>query len=417
MGDREPAALRILRLCSVFMPPGASMSGRAAGFDPVGGMQNHTFELTKALDARGVVQTVVTTRPPSAPRLERVGRRAEVHRLGLPIRRFRQLYSLSASRLIPRLAKDADLIHVHLGEDLAVLPLGTWASRRRNLPLVVTIHCSLRHTLRMSDPRTALLKMVGGRIELVGARSAEALIVLTERLARLFQNDGVQRDRVHVIPTGVDPELFHGGSTDPLPEVPRPRATFVGRLVAAKGVNVLLEAVRHLPPNLHVVFVGDGPLRARLRQRADRMGLGHRIHLIGFVPHDAVPALLEHSQVVVLPSLYEELGSVLLEAMQARVPIVASRVGGIPTIVRHGLNGLLVPPNDPRALADALTQVVTDPALSGRLSSGGELMGHGHDWGSMAETIHDVYQAAVGSGAGPTLETIALPLRPSESSR
>jgi glycosyltransferase involved in cell wall biosynthesis len=416
MGDCE-SALRILRLCSVFMPPDVSLSGRGDGFDLLGGMQNHTFELTKALDEMGVVQTVVTTRPPGARGFERVGSRARVHRVGLPIRRFRQLYCLPATRLVPRLAIDADLIHVHLGEDLAVLPLGMWASRRRGLPLVVTIHCSLRHTLRSSDSRTALLKTLGGRIELVGSRAAAAVIVLTDRLARLVEREGVRRDRIHVIPSAVDRELFRPGKPDPLPEIPKRRVTFVGRLVAAKGVEVLLEAARQFPPDVHVVFVGDGELRSWLRERADRMGLANRIHLTGFVPHDVIPAMLEHSQALVLPSLYEELGSVLLEAMEARVPIVASRVGGIPGIVRHGIDGLLVPPREPGALAEALTQVLTDPGLSRRLARGDAMSSRRDDWSSMAGKVQSVYQAAAGSEAGASLGPIAVPLRPSEVGR
>jgi glycogen synthase len=417
MGDCEPAALRILRICSVFMPPDVSLSGRGARFDLLGGMQNHTFELTKALDRIEVVQTVVTTRPPGARRFERVGNRARVHRVGVAIHHLRQLYSLPATRLIPRLAIDADLIHVHLGEDLAVLPLALWTSRRRGLPLVVTIHCSLRHTLRVSDSRTAVLKTIGGQIELVGTRSADAVIVLTDRLAGLLEREGLPPERVHVIPTGVDRELFRPGKADPLPGVPERRVTFVGRLVVAKGVDVLLEAARHLPPDVHVVFVGDGELRSWLRERADRIGLGHRIHLTGFVPHDVVPAMLEHSKALVLPSLYEELGSVLLEAMEARVPIVASRVGGIPAIVRHGIDGLLVPPSEPRALAEALTQVLTDPALSRRRARGDATSSRGRDWPSMARKVRGVYEAVIGSRDGVTEGPVALPFRPSEVGR
>jgi glycogen synthase len=397
MGDCEPAPLRILRLCSVFMPPEVALSGRADGFDLLGGMQNHTLELTKALDDMGLVQSVVTTRPPGAERIESVGSHARVHRVGVGIRHFRQLYSLPAARLVPRLAREADLVHVHLGEDLAALPLGLWTSRRRGLPLVVTVHCSLQHTLRMSDARSVLLKMVGGRIEAAGTRSADAVIVLTQRLARLLEREGVAPARIHVIPTGVDRDLFRPGKPDPLPGIPAPRVTFVGRLVAAKGVDVLLDAARHLPPNVNVVFVGDGELRSWLWRRAEQLGLQHRVHFTGFVPHDVVPAVLEHSQALVLPSLYEELGSILLEAMQARVPIVASRVGGIPTVVRHGVDGILVPPSEPRALAEALTHVLTDPALSRRMVVEAAHSSQGRDWHSTASRVLGVYEAAVGS--------------------
>jgi glycogen synthase len=116
--------IRVLRLCSVFEPPPSALVGRGVKFDPIGGMQNHTAELTRALDRRGVVQTVLTTRPPTAPYFQRLGDHARVIRLGLPIRRFRQLYGPQAAIIVPILAARAYVVHVHLGEDLAVLPSG-----------------------------------------------------------------------------------------------------------------------------------------------------------------------------------------------------------------------------------------------------------------------------------------------------
>src|SRR3954452_10355457 len=103
--------MRILRLCSVFEPPRAVLMGRGARFDPIGGMQNHTACLTRALDARGAAQDVVTTRPPGARRDEALGARTRVHRVGLPVRALRQGYALPAARLVHGLARDADLVH------------------------------------------------------------------------------------------------------------------------------------------------------------------------------------------------------------------------------------------------------------------------------------------------------------------
>jgi len=77
--------IRVLRLCSVFEPPPSALVGKGVGFDPIGGMQNHTAELTRALDRRGVVQTVLTTRPPTAPYFQRLGDHARVIRLGFPV--------------------------------------------------------------------------------------------------------------------------------------------------------------------------------------------------------------------------------------------------------------------------------------------------------------------------------------------
>jgi 2-deoxystreptamine N-acetyl-D-glucosaminyltransferase/2-deoxystreptamine glucosyltransferase len=97
--------------------------------------------------------------------------------------------------------------------------------------------------------------------------------------------------------------------------------------------------------------------------------------------------------------------------MEARVPIVASRVGGIPAIVRHGIDGLLVPPSEPRALAEALTQVLTDPELSRRRARGDHTSSRGHDWPSTARKVRGVYEAAVGSRDGATEGPVAVPLR------
>jgi glycosyltransferase involved in cell wall biosynthesis len=390
---RDPTRIRVLRLCSVFEPPPSALVGKGVKFDPIGGMQNHTAELTRALDRRGVVQTVVTTRPPTAPHFQRLGGNARVIRLGLPVRRFRQLYGPQAAIVAPVLASRADLVHVHLGEDLAVLPVGAAAARLHRLPLVLTVHTSLRHTLAVSDLRSAVLKTLGGPIERWGERSAEAVVVITPRLCRLLLSDGVDEDRVHVIPPGVNPSLFDGPFEDPFAGVGRPRVLFVGRLAPQKGVRNLVAAAGLLEdPSAQVLLVGDGPERPALEREAERIGLGDRLHFLGFVAHDRLPAVLAHADLLVLPSLYEELGTVLLEAMQAGLPIVASKTGGIPDVIEDGVNGLLVPPGEPELLARAIDRLLADRGLAYRLSEGARERGKDYDWEVLAERVLAVYR-------------------------
>jgi glycogen(starch) synthase len=393
MSRRDPTRIRVLRLCSVFEPPPSALVGKGVKFDPIGGMQNHTAELTRALDRRGVAQTVVTTRPPTAPHLQRLGDHARVIRLGLPIRRFRQLYGPQAVIVAPILASRADLVHVHLGEDLAVLPVGAAAARLYRLPLVLTVHTSLRHTLAVSDLRSAVLKTLGGPIERWGERSAEAVVVITPRLCRLLLSDGVDEDRVHVIPPGVKPSLFDGPFEDPFAGVGRPRVLFLGRLAPQKGVRNLVAAAGLLEdPSAQVLLVGDGPDRPALEREAERIGLDDRLHFLGFVAHDELPAVLAHADLLVLPSLYEELGTVLLEAMQAGVPIVASKTGGIPDVIEDGVNGLLVPPGEPKLLARAIDRLLADRGLAYRLSEGARQRGKDYDWEVLAERVLAVYR-------------------------
>src|SRR5918994_1118379 len=292
--------IRVLRLCSVFEPPPTALVGRGVRFDSIGGMQNHTAELTRALDRRGVVQTVLTTRPPTAPRFQHLGDHARVIRLGLPIRRFRQLYGPQAAIIAPILAARADVVHVHLGEDLAVLPTGAAAAKLHRLPLVLTVHTSLHHTLAVSDLRSAVLKTLGGQIERWGEHSAEAVLVITPRLHRLLISDGAAENRIHVIPPGVNPSLFEGPFEDPFSGVGRPRVLFVGRLAPQKGVDTLVAAAGLLKdPCAQVLLVGDGPERKALERETERLGVGDRLHFVGFVTHDRLPAAMAHAAVLV----------------------------------------------------------------------------------------------------------------------
>ena len=391
--SHDLAGLRVLRLCSVFEPPASVLAGRGVRFDPIGGMQNHTAHLVRALDRWGVEQTVVTTRPPGAPRRQRIGA-AVVRRYGLPVRTLRQLYSVPAGLVVPRLAQRADLLHVHLGEDLCVVPIALAAARAARIPLVLTVHASLRHTLAVTDARSWLLHHLGGRLEWVGEHAADATITLTPRLTGMLTDDGVPPERLHVIPSGVVPADYEDGAPDPWPGIGRPRVVFVGRLTRQKGVRTLIAAAQRLrTPGARVVFVGDGPDRAWIEEEVRAAGLEERVALVGFKPHEEVAAIMRHADLLVLPSRYEELGTVLIEGLQAGLPIVASDVGGIPDAL--GPAGVLVPVDDAAALAEAVDGVIGDPAKAERLGALARERAKDYDWDVLADQVLDVYAGAL----------------------
>jgi len=393
------AALRVVRLCSVFEPPASALAGRGARFDPIGGMQEHTGSLTRALARRGVVQVVITARPPTAPWVERPDPRITVIRVGLPVRRARQLYALPAAVLAPFVGAGADLVHVHLGEDLAILPLAALAARPRRLPVVITVHCSLSHTLVPVDARTSVLRWLGGWLERRAERGAAATIVYTRRLAELLAREP-QHPSVHVIRRGVDSARFAEPGDRFLPGLAgRHRVVFLGRLVRAKGVEALVAAAARLRTrDVDLVLVGDGPERPAIERLARHLRIDDRVHVTGFVPHRRVPAVLASADLLVLPSMYEELGTVLVEAMHAGLPVVATRVGGIPEAVEHGVTGLLVEPRDVGALATAIDSVLSDPALARRLGAGARRRAPEYDVETAADAVHDIYGSLVRRG-------------------
>jgi glycosyltransferase involved in cell wall biosynthesis len=115
------------------------------------------------------------------------------------------------------------------------------------------------------------------------------------------------------------------------------------------------------------------------------------VHLSGFVEHTAVPAVLASLDVLVLPSAYEEMGSVLTEALASGLPVVASDVGGIPEVVHHGVTGLLVPPGDVDALAAALDRLAADAGLRARLAAGALARAAEYAWPRLAARVASVY--------------------------
>lgn len=155
----------------------------------------------------------------------------------------------------------------------------------------------------------------------------------------------------------------------PVPMLPPVRIAAIGRFVRKKGFRHLLEATALLRAEgieTQVTLAGDGPLRPQLEAQAKRLGLADCVRFPGFLPHSEVPQLLMASDLLAMPSVRnpdgdsDGLPTVLVEALLHRVPVVATRLAGIPDLVEHGQTGLLTPEGDARALAQAIAQLASD---------------------------------------------------------
>ncbi|OLT11932.1 hypothetical protein BJF79_23215 [Actinomadura sp. CNU-125] len=229
------------------------------------------------------------------------------------------------------------------------------------------------------------------------------MLVPTEGLRDALAGDGVAAERLHVVPSGIGAEFLAELGTPELDEpvmperIPAPRIGYVGRLAERKGVDVLLRAFATLQDSTdaHLVVVGDGPERAKLQRLAARLGIGERTHFLGFVPHDYVPRVLRELNVLALPSRHEEVGSVLLEAMHSRVPIVASRTGGVPELVEHRRSGLLVSPENPRELAAALRELLESRALARAVTVAARRRVNDRTWDRLVHRVMEVYEGVL----------------------
>jgi glycosyltransferase involved in cell wall biosynthesis len=274
----------------------------------------------------------------------------------LPLRRSFQLAGAwRLARLLRR--RRIDVLHTHTLA--AANALSRLAGAAARVPVVSHLH--IENHFRPSTRR------VLAGLDNVTARLAAGLVAVSEDTKRAYERQGYPRGRIEVVYNGVDVPA-NGASPHNEPA----RIGEVARLCDVKGQRELLHAVAQIPEARLVLAGRDleqgGAFQAALEHESDRLGIRDRVEF-GF--HEDVPALLETLDVVALPSWTEGLPMVLLEAMARARPVVATPVGGTPELVTDDETGLLVPPRDPQALADALRRVLDDPDLARRLGEAG----------------------------------------------
>lgn len=167
-------------------------------------------------------------------------------------------------------------------------------------------------------------------------------------------------EKLRIVHCGVDPDRYDGGPRAGAGK----RILFVGRLAAVKGVPLLVEALARLQsthPDAHLTIIGDGPDRNALEAKIAHMGLAGMVDFVGYADEAGVAAHLARADLFVLPSFAEGVPVVLMEAMAARLPVIASRVAGVPELVIDGESGFLVPPGDVETLTARIELLLADP--------------------------------------------------------
>jgi glycosyltransferase involved in cell wall biosynthesis len=226
-------------------------------------------------------------------------------------------------------------------------------------------------------------------------RSAASVTCMSTDMARELGALGARPDQVHVVPMGVDTAPIVAATARET-RVPG-RVLFVGRLVEKKGAVVLLDALeRTTAQPAEVVVVGDGPLRRQLEERA-----GAGVAFLGARGKDALAAEYARAGIALYPSVPAANGDrdglpvALLEAMSAGCAVVASAVPGIVDVVEDGVNGLLVTPGDPDALAAAMNRLLADPALAARLGRAAAETAAAYTVGAVADRYRTLLRAAL----------------------
>ncbi|MDP9845432.1 glycosyltransferase involved in cell wall biosynthesis [Streptosporangium lutulentum] len=370
----------------------------------IGGQNVHVAGLAAALAERGH-EVVVHTRRTAVTQPDRVFLRPGLtveHVLAgppvaLPKDELLPYMPMFAAHLARRWAeRPPDVAHAHFWmSGLATL----MAARDHGIPVVQTFHALgtvKRRWQGAADTspagRAATEADIGRRVHAVIATCHDEV----DELLRM----GVPRERIAVVPCGVDLELFRP-SGPVAPRESRRRVLSIDRIVPRKGLDTVLQAMRHLP-EVELLIVGGAPEDdevVRLSRMIDCYGLPDRVRLVGGVGRAEVPALMRSADVLVSVPWYEPFGMVPVEAMACGVPVVASAVGGhLDTVAGCGM---LVPPRRPRALTEALLDVLGRPHLRASLATAGERRArHRYGWPRVAERTESVYRDVLADRPG-----------------
>jgi len=339
----------------------------------VGGLQNHVDVLTREQARLGLEVTVLTSSVGAS-----VGERVDEDN-----RRIVRLPSLDLgadSLVLGMLRRCAvprgtfDIVHLH-GHLFLSTTMGALSRRLSLVPTLMTFHGDFEKLTTAGRAVKALRDAIQGPFIL---KNLDAIIALTRHDRGHLGARGVDPSRIVVIPNGVDLGIYRPSTEEVVAAFRRRYGVpdgarvvfFVGRMTGQKGPECLLRAapfVLREHPDAYFIVAGAGHLLARLMQLARDLGLESSLTFPGLLPgHDLVPAY-GASEVVAIPSLWEGMPLVALEAAACGRPVVASDVSGMAEFVVEGTTGRLVPPRSPDALATAISAALSDPEASRRM--------------------------------------------------
>lgn len=292
-------------------------------------------------------------------------------------------------RLLPLVAlvrrERFDVIHSHMfGSNV----WSSLAGRACRVPVIIA------HEHNWSYSGDRLRMWLDGHLI---SRFATCFVAVSEaNRQRMIKLEGVPADRIKVIPTAYVPHVgpAEGDIRDELGLAPGTPLTGVAAVMRKeKALEVMLDAHARLLtslPDVHLVIAGDGPCRPELERQISRLGIAANVHLLG--RRSDVDRILSQVDVGALSSDWEGSPLFVFECKAARIPVVATAVGGVSELVESGRTGLLVPPRDPDALAGAIEQVLTNHELSERLAAESASDLKQYEIATVARRFADLYQ-------------------------
>jgi len=351
-----------------------------------GGQENRTLKECIGLKKIGV-RVLIACQPGSM--LAERGTEAGIEVKKIEMKSSISIFAIAALLKIIR-NENINIVCTHSGKDSM---LGAIAGRLSNMkPVIVrTRHLALPITSKITY---SLLP--------------HKVVTVSEYVRRyLIEEKGIAADKVVSIPTGIDIERFN---PDVVSAVPREElgiaadAQIVGTVAILrrkKGHHILLDAIpmvlRKFPKTVFL-FAGDGPQRKNIEERISELGIGNNVKLIGL--RNDIPEILKTIDLFVLPTLQEALGTSFIESMAMGKPVVGTKAGGVPEVVKDGISGILVEPENPAALAGAIISLLRNRERMRQMGDAGrKIVEENYSIDVMVKRLYDFYNFLV-AGAG-----------------
>ena len=365
------------------------------------GAENVAYYLAINMAQKGNKISIFTTSIDSKPSIEKY-ENIDIHRHSTNFRIINR--NISFSLFLEATEYQIDVLHAHLtnSPNDFVIPRYT---KGKNIPLIVTYHGDPERNMGGFIYKTGVFFYAKYILDKV-LSYADVIISPSGYYISESRFLGKYRDKIVVIPNGINIEDFDIPYSKEecrdklgLP-IDENMILFVGILSPYKGPDVLLRAMPKILkniPNTKLVLVGSGGMKEELERLSKKIGIEDYVKFVGFVEESLKPLYYKAADVFCLPSTMstESFGIVNLEAMACGVPIVASKIGGIPDAVKDGENGLLVPPRDPEKLADAIIYLLENENIRKKMGKNGREKVEDYSWERIAEMTEKVYKGVV----------------------
>jgi glycosyltransferase involved in cell wall biosynthesis len=340
-------------------------------FPPVpGGVGSYVYNLSKKLIEKGHKTTVITPLSFKYALRQEIIDEIEIFRVPyLPVYPFHaSLLGHFVNKTFKSLEHKFDIVHSHTPIPVPI---------KTSLPIITTVHTPMKIDGRYHEVDNLHSLAVKAQslffypsLELKLFKTSQIITTVSKTVAGELAEYGLDPRTITVVGNGVDENIFR--SNPYRVDCTQPYVLYTGVLRARKGIFDFIKSAEYVTkefPDVKFVVCGSGRLLNKSIAYAQRLGLQKKVVFLGYIKKDRLISLFQNATAQVVPSLYEGLPTVLLEAMSCSLPVVATNIGGNNEVISSGVNGFLVPPKRPDAMAEAVSRLLVDTDLSMKLGA------------------------------------------------